>query len=105
MSAWKEMLPATVPDIAELTAFWKKYENESYGCLFSGAGGGYLMVINDKPVKNSFKIKINTQYYCTKNVSSSKLSSIPTTRLWGNSPLTVVAVVLIAWAAWLYLRV
>lgn len=68
MYAWSEMLPATVGlDNLQLTNWWKEYEKNSYGCLFSGAGGGYLMVISDKPVKNGFKIKINTDYYVTKN--------------------------------------
>eukprot|EP00486_Rosalina_sp_Unknown_P012764 CAMPEP_0201597114 /NCGR_PEP_ID=MMETSP0190_2-20130828/193680_1 /ASSEMBLY_ACC=CAM_ASM_000263 /TAXON_ID=37353 /ORGANISM="Rosalina sp." /LENGTH=115 /DNA_ID=CAMNT_0048057901 /DNA_START=425 /DNA_END=768 /DNA_ORIENTATION=- len=39
MYAWKEMLPATVPDNQQLTEWWKEYEKNSYGCLFSGAGG------------------------------------------------------------------
>ena len=73
MHAWKQMLPATVPDVKPLTDFWMEYEQNSYGCLFSGAGGGFLFVINDKPVKNGFKIQINTDYYVTKNTPQSKL--------------------------------
>merc|ERR1712129_506497 len=68
MYAWQAMLPATVQtDDKKLTAFWKKYEKETDGCLFSGAGGGYLFVVSDKNVENGFKIKINNDYYCTKN--------------------------------------
>ena len=75
MYAWKEMLPATVPDNEKLTKWWKEYERNSYGCLFSGAGGGFLMVISDKKVKNGFQIKINTDYYITKNTQQSELQS------------------------------
>jgi hypothetical protein len=28
------------------------------GCLFSGAGGGFLMVISDTPVEGGFKIEV-----------------------------------------------
>ena len=73
MYAWKEMLPATVPDDERLTKWWKEYERNSYGCLFSGAGGGFLMVISDKKVENGFHIEINNEYYATKGTKRSML--------------------------------
>ena len=73
MYAWKEMLPATVPDHEQLTEWWKEYERDSYGCLFSGAGGGILMVISDKKVKDGFQIEINSEYYACKGTERSKL--------------------------------
>eukprot|EP01084_Bolivina_argentea_P297507 512560_1 len=83
MYAWQAMLPATVPNHERLTKFWKKYEKETYGCLFSGAGGGFLFVISDKDVPNGFKIQINNEYYITKEHCK---SSIPIAR---NIPLNM----------------
>ena len=68
MSAWAEMLPYTVypylnddaKQHEELTAFVKKYDRpNTSGCLFSGAGGGFLMIVNEKDVSGATRIKIN----------------------------------------------
>ncbi|KAH9250880.1 hypothetical protein BASA81_011268 [Batrachochytrium salamandrivorans] len=68
MLAWEAMLPYTVDPYLlgdenksrELKQFWKQYDRPfTKGCLFTGAGGGFLMVINDQPVLGSFQVKIN----------------------------------------------
>eukprot|EP00040_Diaphanoeca_grandis_P035302 m.221498 g.221498 ORF g.221498 m.221498 type:complete len:464 (-) comp33350_c0_seq4:44-1435(-) len=77
MTAWGVMLPYTVDPYQpmegfagdpvkskELHDFWSKYDApHTKGCLFSGAGGGFLMVINDKPVENGLKIVINHKHF------------------------------------------
>ena len=61
MHAWKELLPETVPKGSEI--YWDPYKN-SHGYLFSGAGGGFLMVISDTPVDGGFQLQINSQPWC-----------------------------------------
>uniref|UniRef100_A0A6U2XYV3 Cytidyltransferase-like domain-containing protein n=1 Tax=Lotharella globosa TaxID=91324 RepID=A0A6U2XYV3_9EUKA len=84
MKAWKAMLPYTVDPFTngdaekskKLLDFWKKYDYpNTKGCLFSGAGGGFLMVINDKPVENGIKITINTDNFC-KPVKSGEIEAM-----------------------------
>lgn len=58
LKAWKLILPNTVPD--SLDSIWQKYDKENYGCLFTGCGGGFLMVVaNKKPDEKAFQVKIN----------------------------------------------
>jgi len=72
MKAWGTMLPYTVnphhgdeAKSMQLKQFVSKYDRpNTKGCLFSGAGGGFLMVINDKPVENGIKISINHDPIC-----------------------------------------
>lgn len=68
MRAWSAMLPYTVdpyldcdlPKSKALREFWEQYDYpHTKGCLFSGAGGGFLMVIDDKPVQYGKRISIN----------------------------------------------
>ena len=65
MGAWAAMLPYTVDPYLgddeaktrELRAFVAKYDApHTLGCLFSGAGGGFLMVISEQPVHNGLKV-------------------------------------------------
>lgn len=55
--AWKLLLPRTVP--AECEEFCEAYSMH-HGSLFTGAGGGYLMVIADGIVKNGFRVRISS---------------------------------------------
>eukprot|EP00484_Ammonia_sp_Unknown_P027569 CAMPEP_0197034252 /NCGR_PEP_ID=MMETSP1384-20130603/12414_1 /TAXON_ID=29189 /ORGANISM="Ammonia sp." /LENGTH=470 /DNA_ID=CAMNT_0042464155 /DNA_START=23 /DNA_END=1435 /DNA_ORIENTATION=+ len=60
LKAWKLILPNTVP--SSLDPIWQKFDKETHGCLFSGCGGGFLMVVSDKkPDDKAFQIKINTK--------------------------------------------
>jgi len=85
MKAWEAMLPYTVdpflnddPDQSEhLRHFWKIYDIPyTKGCLFSGAGGGYLMVISEHEIENGLKININTDHI-VKPFPSDNLESKP----------------------------
>lgn len=90
MTAWGEPLPYTVdpyrssegyPGDAEesrrLREFWTKYDcPHTHGCLFSGAGGGFLMIISDNPVEGAAQIKLNHDHYC-KPYPSDKVDSEP----------------------------
>lgn len=60
LKAWKLILPNTVP--TNLDPIWQKYDAETHGCLFTGCGGGFIMVVSDKrPSDNAFQIKINDE--------------------------------------------
>lgn len=52
-TAWKDMLPLTVPD----ECGWKDVDKNTYGALVTH-GGGFILCVSDKPVKNGFKIEI-----------------------------------------------
>jgi len=71
MKAWEAMLPYTVDPFKkdhpekskELREYWTQYDRpHTKGCLFSGAGGGFLMIISDKPIENAMKIQLNTDH-------------------------------------------
>jgi len=73
MRAWAAPLPFTVDPYLgkdeqksdDLKAFVAKYDApNTKGCLFSGAGGGFLMVISDKPVEGAMKICLNHDPVC-----------------------------------------
>jgi cytidyltransferase-like protein len=56
-SSWKKILPLTVPDdiLKEMeTNYFRKYQ----GAITSGSGGGYVIVVSDKPVDKAIRIKI-----------------------------------------------
>ncbi|TWT49640.1 bifunctional heptose 7-phosphate kinase/heptose 1-phosphate adenyltransferase [Rubripirellula amarantea] len=55
LDAWRKMLPLTVPD--EFEPFFKKFDATA-GYNMSGCGGGYLIVISDKPVEGGFQIRV-----------------------------------------------
>jgi len=55
--SWSKILPLTVPDwvMKEMT---KNYLPYYPGAITSGAGGGYIIVVSDKPVHGAIKIRI-----------------------------------------------
>jgi hypothetical protein len=55
--SWKKILPLTVPDDI-LKEMETKYFRNFSGAITSGAGGGYVIVISDKPVKGAIKVKV-----------------------------------------------
>ena len=61
MVCWQNILPNTVQhplidiNLIDLLAY---YQKQHYGAMYSGCGGGYLYVVSDHPILNSFKIKI-----------------------------------------------
>jgi hypothetical protein len=61
MLCWQHILPNTVkhPTIElDLLKILTSYQNKYLGAMYSGCGGGYLYVVSEKPVQNSFKVKI-----------------------------------------------
>ena len=64
MKCWEALLPQTVrhPLLREdlmplLAAYQKQYD----GAMYSGCGGGYLIVISEKPIPGAFQVKVRTK--------------------------------------------
>jgi hypothetical protein len=63
MKCWETLLPRTVrhPLIkVDLMGLLKAYQQRYAGAMYSGCGGGYLIVVADEPVPGSFRIKVRT---------------------------------------------
>lgn len=61
MRCWEALLPGTVrhPTIhLDLHGLWEAYCARYPGALFSGCGGGYLMVVSEKPVPGAFQVRV-----------------------------------------------
>jgi len=61
MSCWEKLLPHVVrhPLIrVDLTGLLKAYQLQYLGAMYSGCGGGYLIVVSDKPVPGAFKVEV-----------------------------------------------
>jgi cytidyltransferase-like protein len=55
--SWRKILPLTVPDWV-LNELETKYFPVYPGALTSGSGGGYIMVVSEKPVERAVKVKV-----------------------------------------------
>jgi len=55
--SWKKILPLTVPDWV-MKEMETKYLSNYPGAITSGAGGGYVIVVSEKAVEGSIKIKV-----------------------------------------------
>jgi hypothetical protein len=63
MKCWETLLPHTVrhPLLREdLPSLLAAYQNEYPGAMYSGCGGGYLIVVSQKPVPGAFRVKVRT---------------------------------------------
>ncbi|MCS7033224.1 MAG: hypothetical protein NZ561_04410 [Phycisphaerae bacterium] len=63
MQCWEELLPDTVahPTIElDLKGLLAAYQARYAGAMYSGCGGGYLLVAADEPVPGSFRVKVRT---------------------------------------------
>ena len=64
MKCWETLLPNVVqhpllrPDLPKLL---KAYQRHYPGAMYSGCGGGYLMVASESPVPGAFKVNIRTE--------------------------------------------
>lgn len=61
MACWEALLPQTVRHPAikiDLAAFLKHYQASHAGAMYSGCGGGYLLVVSEEAVPGSFQVKI-----------------------------------------------
>lgn len=63
MKCWEQLLPQTVrhPLLrVDLGALLNAYQKQYLGAMYSGCGGGYLIVVSDQPVPGSFQVKVRT---------------------------------------------
>jgi hypothetical protein len=61
MNCWETILPGTVrhPKLTvDLAGLLRAYQALSPGAMYSGCGGGYLVVASEAPVPGAFNIKI-----------------------------------------------
>jgi len=61
MRCWEALLPHTVTHpvlTADLKAILASYQSRYPGAMYSGCGGGYLIVASDEPVPGAFQIKV-----------------------------------------------
>ena len=61
MKCWETLLPLTVrhPLIRlDLMALLQAYQKQYLGAMYSGCGGGYLIVVSEKPVPGSFQVNV-----------------------------------------------
>ena len=64
MQCWERLLPHVVrhPLIQiDLIALLKAYQKQYLGAMYSGCGGGYLVVVSDQPVPGAFKVTVTSQ--------------------------------------------
>lgn len=61
MQCWETLLPHVVrhPVLRlDLMALLAAYQKQYLGAMYSGCGGGYLIVVSDEPVPGSFKVNV-----------------------------------------------
>ena len=63
MRCWEALLPHVVrhPVLSvDLCGLLRYYQSRSLGAMYSGCGGGYLIVVSERPVPGSFHINVRT---------------------------------------------
>jgi hypothetical protein len=63
MQCWEAILPHTVahPTIdIDLRAILAWFQARYRGAMYSGCGGGYMVVVSEQPVPGSFRVKVRT---------------------------------------------
>jgi hypothetical protein len=64
MLCWETLLPQVVrhPLIRfDLKGLLRVYQRQYPGAMFSGCGGGYLLVASNDPVPGAFRVKIRIE--------------------------------------------
>lgn len=64
MRCWEILLPDVVrhPRLRlDLMALLQAYQRQYHGAMYSGCGGGYLIVVSEKPVPGSFQVTVRTK--------------------------------------------
>lgn len=64
MECWERLLPGVVrhPLIRiDLIALLRAYQRQYLGAMYSGCGGGYLVVVSDQPVPGAFEVTVTMQ--------------------------------------------
>jgi cytidyltransferase-like protein len=63
MACWEAILPATVRHPAltvDLAALLRRYQADYPGAMYSGCGGGYLIVASSKDLPGGFRVRVRT---------------------------------------------
>ena len=63
MICWEKLLPHTVrhPTLTvDLVGLLRAYQSCYAGAMYSGCGGGYLLVVSKEPVPGAFTVKVRT---------------------------------------------
>ncbi|NLH78283.1 MAG: cytidyltransferase, partial [Acidobacteria bacterium] len=55
--SWKKILPLTVPDYV-MDELETKYFPDYPGAITSGSGGGYVIVVSEKPIEGAVRVKV-----------------------------------------------
>jgi len=61
MKCWEKLLPHVLrhPLLrVDLTSLLQAYQRQYPGAMYSGCGGGYLIVVSEKPVPGAFQVKV-----------------------------------------------
>jgi hypothetical protein len=61
MSCWETLLPHVVRHqllCVDLMPILQAYQKQYLGAMYSGCGGGYLIVVSEKPVPGAFKVNV-----------------------------------------------
>jgi hypothetical protein len=61
MTCWEKLLPHTVrhPTLkVDLMGLLRAYQSCYAGAMYSGCGGGYLLVVSKEPVPGAFTVKV-----------------------------------------------
>jgi hypothetical protein len=64
MKCWETLLPQTVrhPLIKiDLLSLLKAYQAKYFGAMYSGCGGGYLIVVSNDPVPGSLQVQVRAE--------------------------------------------
>jgi hypothetical protein len=64
MKCWETLLPHVVrhPLIRlDLMKLLKAYQQQYFGAMYSGCGGGYLLVVSHEPVPGALKVNVRTK--------------------------------------------
>jgi hypothetical protein len=64
MAAWEELLPHTVahPTLTvDLRGLLRAYQRRYPGAMYSGCGGGYLLVVSEQAVPGAFTIRVREE--------------------------------------------
>jgi hypothetical protein len=64
MKCWETLLPQVVRHSAlrvDLLPILTAYQRQYAGAMYSGCGGGYLIVVSEKPVPGAFKVTVRTE--------------------------------------------
>jgi hypothetical protein len=62
MKCWETLLPHVVCHPAlrvDLKPILKAYQKQYLGAMYSGCGGGYLIVVSEKPVPGAFQVNVS----------------------------------------------